>query len=118
MKKPQDKPQEANGLNLADLYADTVADYFCGAEAKEQMREGAELMGEILHELGRMATGTLPALMRAATHYAATSVDHDKTSILATLTAPNGAVAMLARLTSDADRLNVWGDILETIAAR
>lgn len=118
MKKPQYRPQETNSVNLANLYADTVTDYFCGAEATEQMREGAELMGEILHELGRMATWTLPALMRVTAHYAATSVDHDKTSILATLTAPNGAAAMLARLTSDADRLNVWGDILETIAAR
>lgn len=35
---------------------------------------------------------------------------------LAALTAPNGAAAVLARLTSEADRLNVWGDVLETLA--
>lgn len=101
---------------LAELYAATVLDYFCGADAQEQMREGATLTSATLHELGRLATGTLAALMRVTAHYAATATDADKSAILATLTAPNGAGVMLARLTSDADRLNVWGDILETLA--
>lgn len=115
MKKPQDRPQEANSVNLANLYADTVTDYFCGAEDTVQMREGAELMGEILHELGRLAAGTLAALIRVTAHYAVNATDADKSAILATLTAPNGAAAILGRLTSDADRLNIWGDVLETI---
>lgn len=41
---------------------------------------------------------------------------NDSRRNLATLTAPNGAAAVLARLTSEAARVNVWGDILETLA--
>lgn len=116
--KPRKQATEGNAHrpNLAALYAATVLDYFCNAEASEQMREGTELMGGTLHELGRLAAGTLPALMRVTAHYAATAHDADKAATLATLTAPNGAAAILARLTSEADRLNVWGDILETLA--
>ena len=117
--KPQERPTEdgsTNRPNLAALYAATVMDYFCNAETSEQMRGGAELMGGTLHELGRLTAGTLPALMRVTAHYAATAHDADKTATLATLTAPNGAAAALARLTADAALLNVWGDILETLA--
>lgn len=121
MKQQQNQPQTPQDgndsrRNLAALYAATVLDYFCTPEAPEQMREGAEMMGETLHELGRLAAGTIPALMRVTAHYAATAADADKSAILATLTAPNGAAAILARLTSEADRLNVWGDVLETLA--
>lgn len=121
MKQQQNQPQTPQDgndsrRNLAALYAATVLDYFCSAKAPEQMREGAELMGETLHELGRLAAGTILAFMRVTAHYAATAADADKSAVLATLTAPNGAAATLARLTSEADRLNVWGDVLETLA--
>lgn len=121
MKQQQNQPQTPQDgndsrRNLAALYAATVLDYFCNTEAPEQMREGAELMGETLHELGRLAAGTIPALMRVTAHYAATTHDADKAATLAALTAPNGAAAVLARLTSEADRLNVLGDVLETLA--
>lgn len=116
MKEPQSQQQQGNDrLNLAALYA-AVIDYFCFGEAPEQMREGAELTATTLHELARLAAGTLPALMRITAHYAATAHDADKAATLATLTAPNGAAAVLARITSEADRLNVWGDVLETLA--
>lgn len=111
---PQPNP---NLPNLAALYAATVLDYFCTAtQAPSNFSTAADAMGEVLHELGRLAAGTLPALMRVTAHYAATAPDADKAATLATLTAPNGAAAVLARLTSEADRLNVWGDILETLA--
>ena len=101
---------------LADLYAATVSDYYCTSDAMTQIRDGATIMGAALHELGRLAVGTIPALMRVTAHYAATTNDADKAAILATLTAPNGAAAILARLAADADRLNVWGDVLDTLA--
>lgn len=107
---------EQNRPNLAAFYAATVLDYFCGATPPEQMREAAEMMGDVLHEFGRIAAGTLPALMRITAHYAATSHDFDKAEAIATLTAANGAMAILTRITAEADRLNVWGDVFETIA--
>lgn len=121
MKQQQNQPQTPQGgndsrRNLATLYAATVLDYFCNTEAPEQMREGAEIMGDVLHELARLAVGTIPALMRVTAHYAATAADADKSAILAKLTAPHGAAAILSRLTSEADRLNIWGDVLETLA--
>lgn len=117
MKEPQSQQQQGSDRpNLAALYAATALDYFCSATAPEQMRESAELTATTLHELARLAAGTLPALMRVTAHYAATTHDADKAATLAALTAPNGAAAVLARLTSEADRLNVWGDVLETLA--
>lgn len=112
----QQERQNDSRPNLAALYAATVLDYFCNAEASEQMRESAEITANTLHELGRLEAGTLPALMRVTAHYAATTHDADKAATLAALTAPNGAAAILARITSEADRLNVWGDVLETLA--
>lgn len=121
MKQQQNQPQTPQGgndsrRNLAALYAATVSDYYCTSDAMTQIRDGATIMGAALHELGRLAVGTIPALMRVTAHYAATTNDADKAAILATLTAPNGAAAILARLAADADRLNVWGDVLETLA--
>lgn len=121
MKQQHNRPQTPQGgndirRNLAAIYAATVLDYFCTPEAPEQMREGAEIMGATLHELGRLAPGTFPALMRVTVHYAATAADADKSAILAKLTDTNGAAAILVRLTSEADRLNIWGDVLETLA--
>lgn len=116
--KPRKQATEGNAHrpNLAALYSATALDYFCAASAPEQMRESAEITANTLHELGRLAAATLPALMRVTAHYAATAHDADKAATLTTLTAPNGAAAILARITSEADRLNVWGDVLETLA--
>lgn len=87
MKQQQNQTQTPQGgndcrRNLAALYAATVLDYFCNTNAPEQMREGAELMGETLHKLGMLTAGTIPALMRVTAHYAATGADADKSAIL------------------------------------
>lgn len=112
----QTERQSDSRPNLAALYSATALDYFCAASAPEQMRESAEITANTLHKLGRLAASTLPALMRITAHYAATSTDPEKAAALATLTADNGAAAVLARIAAEADRLNVWGDVLETLA--
>ena len=107
--------KEIKRKDLAALYSATVLDYFCGSNEQELIRESAEITADTLHKLGILTAGTIPALIRVIVHYATTATDFDKAETLGALTTSNGAAAILARITAESDRLNVWGDILESI---
>lgn len=101
---------------LADLYRGILTEYFCSASSSELLRCNAEYMGATLGGLGLLHFDTLPSLMRVIAHYAATATESEKADTIATLTARNGAVAILNHIATNSDRFSIWGDVLGALA--
>lgn len=89
--------------------------YFGNITSKDRFFQMVDMLGCVLDQLNRTETGLISPLMRIVAHYAATSNDPDKKTVIEKMTQQNGVCPLLERIQAGSDIIGVWADFLETL---
>lgn len=102
---------------LAQEFEKNEREYFLGNISSEaRFAQMVEMLGGVLDQLQSTEIGLVSPLMRIVAHYAATSTDPDKSTVIAKITQRNGVVPLLERVQAAGDTMGVWADFFETLA--
>lgn len=89
--------------------------YFGNITSKDRFSQMVDMLGCVLDQLNRTENGLISPLMRIVAHYAATSNDPDKKTVIEKMTQQNGVCPLLERIQAGSDIIGVWADFLETL---
>lgn len=102
---------------LANAFSKSEKSYYFGNISNiDRFSNMVDMLGAVIAKLQNTENGLISPLMRIIAHYAATSSDPDKRSVIDKITQSNGVCVLLECVEANSDIIGVWDNFLETLS--
>lgn len=102
---------------LANAFSKSEKGYYFGNITNiGRFSNMVDMLGAVIDKLQNTENGLISPLMRIVAHYAATSTEPDKKTVIEKITQSNGVCALLECVEANSDIIGVWDNFFETLS--